>query len=55
MTAAELGKMIGQKLTHSFGGLDVRVEVVDAKESWGRRRLLVKVDGQELNAVWIEK
>jgi hypothetical protein len=55
MTTKENMQLIGTEMEHVFAGLKVRVIVEDVKHSWGKRRLLVKVSGQESNSVWIER
>lgn len=53
MNATEMHAKIGKVITHSFGGLTVRVKINDVKTVYGQERYFVSVDGQESNQVWI--
>ena len=50
----EVGKVLGKEFSHEFGGLMLRVKIVDVKFAFGHVRWLIEpTDQRTPNQVWI--
>ena len=53
LSTQQVQSEIGRKIRHDFAGLKVVVSINDVKYSYGNKRYLVSIFGQDSNLVWI--